>query len=411
MFVHWGLYSVLGRGEWVMFNERIPQRQYAELARRFRPRKGFAKEWAAAAADAGMRYVVLTTRHHDSFCLFRTATTDFSAPEAIGRDLVEEYADAVRAAGLKVGFYYSLFNWSFPGGQEPARHPGSIEAMAEQVHRQVRELMTQYGRIDVLWYDGTGWFDWEQRGIKDPAAVWKAQKLNAMARRLQPHILINDRAGVPGDFVTHEGRIGGAKDGRPGESCLTLGDWQGWGYMRNNPNLKPLSQVLQSLILAANWEGNLLVNVGPRADGSIPERERRILRGLGRWMRTNGEAIYGCRSCRLGEWPNGGWHLGMWTRQGRTAYFHVCRWPGTQLVLPLIGRRPRAVSFLATGRPVPFDYAPQSGRLVLGPLPRRAPDPTATVLKLEFDRAPAQRAVADRGAWFAAEPEGTVVET
>lgn len=411
MFVHWGLYSVLGRGEWVMFNERIPLRQYAGLARRFCPKKEFAREWAKRAAESGMKYMVLTTRHHDSFCLFSTATTDFSAPRLIGRDLVAEYVEAAREAGLKVGFYYSLFNWSFPGGQEPSRYTGSMEAMSDQIHRQVQELMTQYGAIDLLWYDGTGWFDWEKRGIKNPALIWRADELNAMVRRLQPQILINDRAGVAADFVTHEGSVGGPKEGLPAESCMTIGDWQGWGYMRNNPNIKPVSQILQSLVLAANWEGNLLLNVGPRADGSIPGREVAVLKRIGQWMKTNGEAVYGCQTCGLSTWPDGDWHIGLWTRKGTTAYLHVFRWPGVQLVLPLIGSLPRSVSILGSGSSVPFLYCPENGRLTLGPLPRRAPDPVATVVKFEFECEPNQLKIQDRAAWITADPQGELIPT
>ncbi len=187
IFVHWGLYSMLGRGEWVMFQERIPAREYAKLARRFKPAKFDADALAAVAVDAGAKYMVLTTRHHDGFCLFDSKVSDFtSVKSAAGRDFVAEYIHACRKAGLKVGLYYSLLDWRFPGYFEPKKYPDSAAAMVQQLHDQVRELMTNYGKIDVLWYDGD-WINHGCAGIDDKAAFWRSRELNDMARQLQPH--------------------------------------------------------------------------------------------------------------------------------------------------------------------------------------------------------------------------------
>jgi alpha-L-fucosidase len=187
MFIHWGLYSILGRGEWVMFQERIKAREYARLAKRFRPKSFDAKALARTAAEAGMKYMVLTTRHHDGFCLFDSKVSDFTAPKTGSRDFVAEYADACRSAGLKVGFYYSLLDWRFPGYFEPTvrKYQKSAEDLVDQAHAQVKELMSNYGKVDVLWYDG-GWVAHGKSGVTDIAAFWRATELNAMVRRLQP---------------------------------------------------------------------------------------------------------------------------------------------------------------------------------------------------------------------------------
>ena len=182
-----------------------------------------------------------------------------------------EYVKACRKAGLKVGFYYSLLDWRFPGYWEPDKYPESAEAMVRQAHDQVRELLTQYGKIDVLWYDG-GWL----RNTFPPQIdlmipFWRSKKLNAMARRLQPHILINNRSGTQEDLDTPEQHVTASAKGRGWESCMTIGDHVGWGYVKNNPNFKTTPQLLQYLVQAASGEGNYLLNIGPKPDGSVTE--------------------------------------------------------------------------------------------------------------------------------------------
>ncbi len=157
MFVHWGIYSVLGRGEQIMLRDLIPQSEYDPLADRFQPVADWAERLARQAVEAGAKYMVLTTRHHDGYCLFDTATSDFNAAKTgPGRDLIAEYVEAMRRAGLKVGFYYSLLNWRWPGQWSPDRYPDDLPRLVDEVHAQVRELMTHYGKIDILWYDGGG---------------------------------------------------------------------------------------------------------------------------------------------------------------------------------------------------------------------------------------------------------------
>jgi alpha-L-fucosidase len=223
MFIHWGLYAIPARGEWAMFQEKIPAEEYAPLAKRFRPRSFDADAWVGLAKEAGCKYIVLTTRHHEGFCLFDSKVSDFTAPKtAAGRDFIAEYVRACRRAGLKIGFYYSLLDWRFPAYYDgPEKDPEGWKRHVRYSHAQVCELCTQYGRIDLLWYDGA-WVPWAEGEAKVNYApkgdVWRAEELNAMARELQPHIVINNRAGTLEDYDTPEQHIKASEAGRAWES-------------------------------------------------------------------------------------------------------------------------------------------------------------------------------------------------
>jgi len=393
MFIHWGLYAVHGRGEWVMFVERWRADDYAKTAWKFNPKKFDANKWAAIAKDAGMKYMVLTTRHHDGFCLFDSKVSDFTAAKTgAGRDLVAEYVKACREAGLKVGFYYSLLDWRFPGYFEPKKYPESAKKMVEQYHAQVRELMTNYGKIDILWYDG-GWIAHDPNS--NVAEFWRSAEVNKMVRELQPHIIINNRSGIEEDLDTPEQHVTASKPGRGWESCMTIGDSCGWGYVHNNPNMKTVTLLLQNLTIAAAGEGNYLLNCGPRPDGQIRREEQVRLHAMGEWLRVNGEAIYGSQRCSLS-----GGMLGVWTRKGNTAYFCIHRYPGTgEAIVPLVKTRAVSASILATGDKVTIRQE-YNGRLVLGGLPKKPVDPHITVLKVEFESVPESITETDKAAWL-----------
>jgi alpha-L-fucosidase len=394
LFIHWGLYAIPGLGEWVMFQERIPKKEYAKLAGKFNPKDFDADAWAAMAAKAGMKYAVLTTRHHDGFCLFDSKVSDYTSVKTRAkRDFVAEYVKAFRKVGLKVGFYYSLLDWRFPGYWMPKKYPDSVKGMVHQFREQVRELMTNYGKIDVLWYDG-GWVPNLPKNTTIPK-FWGSKQVNAMARKLQPHILINNRSGIDEDLDTPEQHVTASRPGRGWESCMTMGDSCGWGYIRNNPNFKTVTQLLQNLVIAAAGEGNYLLNVGPKPDGTIRRQERDRLRAMGKWLRVNGEAVYGSERCAL----HGGM-LGMWTAKGNTGYFHVFRWPGEELVVPLVKTKAKSATVLATGKKAKVRQE-HNGRLVITGLPKSPPDPDVSVIKVRFDGKPASLRETDAAAWLA----------
>jgi alpha-L-fucosidase len=393
MFIHYGLYSALERGEWVMLEERIPAAEYAKLITRWNPKNFNAHKIAALACDAGMKYVVLTSRHHEGFCLFDSKVSEFNSAKSCGRDLVAEFVTAGRQAGLKVGFYYSLLDWRFPGYFEPEKYPDSARALVAQAHAQVRELMTNYGKIDVLWYDG-GWAPHWKTPMDKMAEFWRAAELNAEVRRLQPHILINNRSGLQEDLDTPEQRVEASESGRGWESCMTIGDSCGWGYIRNNPNMKAVPQLLQNLVSAAAGAGNYLLNIGPKPDGIIRREEEVRLRAVGKWLRTNGKAIYGSERCELRTTM-----LGLWTRKGNTGYLNIFRWPGQEAVTSLVATK--ALSARLLGSPATLTVRQEhNGRLIIGGLPARPPHAYVNVIEVKFADVPRLIAESDRAAWL-----------
>ncbi|MHB9024181.1 MAG: alpha-L-fucosidase [Armatimonadota bacterium] len=397
MYIHWGLYSLLERGEWTMFEEAWTPEEYAPLADRFNPEKFDADAWARLAVDAGAKYMVFTTRHHDGFCLFDSQVSDFTSVQtAARRDFVAEYVEAARRAGLRVGLYYSLLDWRFPGYfTRPEENPENFQAMVQQAHDQVRELMTNYGKIDILWYDG-GWFPYHDGAEGDilttwgdlttlhaAAERWRAVELNAMARKLQPHILINNRAGIQEDFDTPEQEVTASAEGRVWEANMTIGDFCGWGYIRHNPNMKTVVQLIQHLVSAAGGEGNLNLNIGPLADGTVREEESTRLRAIGKWLRVNGEAIYDSRRA-----PFHGGMVGLTTMQGEdTVYLHAFRWPVGEMYLINVPREITRATVLATGQPLEVAFAPNARnarRFRLRGFSPEPPDPYCSVIKLEM---------------------------
>ena len=293
LFIHWGLYSIPARGEWHLWKNKVPLDDYNALARRFAPPPSFSpEEWVLLARRMGARYAVLTTRHHDGFCLWDTDTTDFnSAKTTAGRDFVREFVDACRNHGIRVGLYYSIMNWQFR--KRPGCVPGTAlwEEMVRCSHDALRELLTRYGRIDVLWYDGCS-----APGVDDAEALdrlWRTKALNAMARELQPGILINDRSGQPEDFSTPEQCLAAPPRGRRWESCMTVNG--SWGYTDGDRDWKSPETLVRSALHCARFGGNLLLNIGPRPDGSVPEECAAALESLGDYISAAPQAFYGAR--------------------------------------------------------------------------------------------------------------------
>jgi alpha-L-fucosidase len=317
--------------------------------------------------------MVMTTKHHEGFCLFDTKTTGFCAPkQAAGRDLVREYVEAVRAEGLRVGFYYSLMDWHHPDGARAANDEAARRRFVEYIHTQVSELMTNYGKIDVLWYDVPWPLD---------ARGWESERMNETVFKLQPDIIVNNRNRLPGDFSTPEQRIEAAEAGRAWEACMTMND--SWGYHRADDAWKTPKQVLRNLITCAHDGGNYLLNIGPKADGSVPLESVQILGAVGRWMERNSRAIHGADICQ----PRRS-RFASFSRKGTTLFMHVHHWPGDTVALAGLLNKVKSASLLATGQRVAFQQ--DTYRVRFTGLPARAPDTPITTLVIECDSEPKQ---------------------
>ena len=333
VFVHWGLYAIPAKGEWHMFNDKVPAKDYARLAARFNPKHYDPDAWAKLARDAGARYMVMTARHHDGFSLFDSPASYRrfdSVHSAAHRDLIAPFVKAVRRNGLKVGIYYSPLDWRFPGYFRPKELPDNARLLKQQTYGQVKELMRNYGPIDILWWDG-GWLA-HQGSDADAAWFWEPAKLNRMVRRYQPKIVINPRSGWQGDFDIAEGgaAITGPIRARPWEKTFSLGS--AWGFTRDD-NVMSVDQVVTMLDNAVTRNGNLLANVGPDPDGVIPKKQIETLRGVGAWLRQYGRAIYGTRAGPLQ--PVDGVYGS--TQAGDSIFLHILSWPDEKLLVPLTG--------------------------------------------------------------------------
>ena len=371
MFIHWGLYSTLGRHEWAMEEEGIPVAEYEQQAKLFKPKPNAARDWAKLAKLAGQKYMVMTTKHHEGFCNFDTKLTDYCAPkQGPGRDLVKEYVEAARAEGLRVGFYYSLMDWHHPDGPRCKTDEQARRRFVDYTHGLVRELMTNYGKVDVLWYD----VNWPLT-----AEEWEAEKLNSMVYQLQPEIIVNNRTGLPGDFATPEQTI--RADTRAWESCMTMNG--SWGYQKADDDWKSPKTIVRNLITCAHDTGNYLLNIGPKADGSIPEESVRILTAVGKWMDRNGSTIYQSDKCQ----PNSS-EFARFSRKGNTLYMHVHFWPGSTVSLGGLTNQVKSAKLLVGGKKIKFDQ--DKFRVRFTGLPEKAPDDPVTTIAIECDGEPHQ---------------------
>ena len=395
MFIHWGLYTVGGLDCWMIHDMGIPTEEYiARYEPEFTGRNFDAMSLMALAKRAGCKYVVMGTRHHEGYCLWNTNTTAFSSAKMTPkRDFIAEYVNAARKIGLKVGLYYSLLDWRAQAyWKGPRKDPKGWSELIDYVHEQVRELMTRYGKIDILWYDGAwpphagnwGFSPGTEKEINfglrcvPLAKLWRAPQLNAMVRRLQPGILINNRTYLPGDFGTPEQEI--SPESRPWELCDPLGDF--WGASSADLNHKTSRQLITRLILCGAQDGNMLLNIGPRVDGTVLPWQRHIMEQIGDWLGVHGEAIYGC----TGEWqrPFSSW-LAPWrcTRKKDVIYMHLLRYPGTTFsIANLHNYHLVSASILDTGDRLKIDHQPT--RDIISGLPQHARDKIATVVKIKI---------------------------
>ena len=374
MFVHWGLYAFLERNEWVQAIECIPVKEYEKLAQKFKPKPNAAREWAKLARDAGMKYMVMTTKHHEGFCLWDTEQTDYNTVKtACGRDLVREYVDACREFGLKIGFYYSLMDWHHPDGGRCAYDPAASRRFLDFTKGCVRELMSNYGKIDLLWYDVALPFKSHEG--------WESLAMNQMARALQPHIMINNRSRLDEDFSTPEGAVKPAKSGRGWEACMTFNDTS-WGYMSAAAQDSWTDRdILKMLNTASGSCGNLLLNIGPAPDGSVPEESVAPLKNVGKWLAKNGQAAYGKVDPAPGSF--GASASGAFSRKGKRVYFWVRCWPGREMGIGGFTTKLKSARFHVSGKKIHFEQ--EGHRVVLKNLPRTSPDKITGITMIELD--------------------------
>ena len=357
MFIHWGLYSMPARHEWVKHRECITEEKYDQYFKYFNPDLYDPKEWARQAKAAGMKYAVLTTKHHEGFCMFDSKYTDYKCTNTpAGRDLVREYVDAFRAEGLHVGFYYSLIDWHHPDFPIDKLHPRRFDAdameknktrdmkkYAQYMRDQVTELLTNYGKIDILWFDFSYDYEPDKTGVLalgKNAADWEAEKLIATARSLQPGIIIDNRTGIKQDLWTPEQYqpTQWVRDAETGElvtweACQTFSG--SWGYYRDETSWKSPEMLVQMLINTVSVGGNLLMNVGPTARGCFDYRAEAALQAYADWMKYNSRSIYGCTMAEpelLAHCPNGCKFTQ--SEDGKRLYIHLFTYPFQSLELP-----------------------------------------------------------------------------
>ena len=409
MFIHWGIYAIPARGEWVRSTEQISIEDYEKYFNEFNPTDYNPKAWAKAAKQAGMKYAVMTAKHHDGFCMFDSKLTDYKCTNTkAGRDLIQEYVDAFRAEGIKIGFYYSIIDWHHP--DYPAYgdriHPmrnnenfkdkeHNFDNYLTYMHGQVEELCKNYGKIDIFWFD----FSYnEYKGEK-----WKSTELMRMIRSYWPDIIIDNRlegsgsdlgslvtgekTEYAGDFVSPEQIIplepirNDSGEYIPWESCITMNHH--WAYHASDKSFKPADMLIKSLVECVSKGGNLLLNVGPNAKGNIPDESLKILKDIGKWMSVNSESIYGCT---LSEIPKP--QYGRITQKGNILYYHVME---NQIGgVALTGIDPNNIKriwYAATGAEIRrsgswfFNHYPDTAFIDFGTY---LPDPIDTVIGVEL---------------------------
>ncbi len=417
MFVHWGLYSGLAgnwdgkslgsnRGmEWIQQFVKADTDTYAKAALpKFKPVPGFAREWAKLAKEAGCKYIVFTTKHHEGFSLHNSKFGDYNAGKLLNRDLVKEIVEAARAEGLKVGFYHSLIDWHFDqydytkakglpyplAGKPSPNGPRDHSKYIDYLHAQVGELVTNYGPVDILWWD------FSSKSFQGDEA-WGATDLLKLVRAKQPGIIVNNRlysaATVKpsdaehkqfttdrGDFSTPEQHI--PATGMPGvdwETCMTLNNT--WGYSDNDPNWKSDKTLIRNLVDIASKGGNYLLNIGPKGDGSIPPETVKSMRAIGDWMKVNSAAIYGTTASPLSGLP---W--GRCTRKGQTLYLTVFDWPKDGRLLVPLKNAVKDLRLIARPSATLTSKATPEGLVIS--LPAEAPDPIASVISLTIEGEP-----------------------
>ena len=413
MFIHWGLYSMPARHEWVKHHECIPEEKYDKYFKYFNPDLYDPKEWAHQAKAAGMKYVVLTTKHHEGFCMFDSKYTDYKCTNTpAGRDLVREYVDAFRAEGLRIGFYYSLIDWHHPDFPIDMLHPRrndpdaqqqsegrDMHKYAEYMRNQVTELLTNYGKIDILWFDFSysgnkpeAGKEWMKGKGKDD---WEAEDLIATARRLQPGIIIDNRTEIEQDLWTPEqwqpmAWVRHEKTGElvTWEACQTFSG--SWGYYRDEQTWKSPEMLIRMLVNTVAFGGNLLMNVGPTSRGYFDQRAQDALKVYADWMKYNSRSIYGCTMAEPEFKAPTDSRLTQ-SEDGKRLYVHLFAYPFAHLLLSGLAGKVDYAQFLHDGSELRFDEGrmnhfgdalPEASDLLVIHLPAIKPNTPVPVIEL-----------------------------
>jgi len=381
MFIHWGPVSLRGTEiSWSRGGERrgiegkgeIPVEIYDNLYKQFNPVEFNAEEWVALARAAGMKYMILTAKHCDGFCLWPSKVDDYNIGRSpFKRDICGELAEAAHRAGMPIGWYYSPMDW-----RDPECRADKNAAYVARMQGHLRELLGNYGRIDRLWFDTDG-----------GPAPWDQEKTYAIVRSLQPQIIINNRLdmgslddynaqriGPQADYATPEQRVGEFDIEKPWETCLTLGTQWSW---KPGDKIKSLEDCVRILVRCATGGGNLLLNVGPMPSGEIEPRQAEVLKGLGAWLSRYGESIYGTRG---GPVRNGAW--GGMTNKGNVVYVHILEWDGDSVKLPALKAK-IVESRVMTGGEAKIEQAADG---IVMRMPVGSQDKLDTIVKLELER-------------------------
>ena len=392
MFLHWGGYSVIGRHEWARERFQIPQAEYDTYVRQFNPVHYNPDAWVSLAQNAGVKYMVITSKHHEGFSIFRSKVSDYDMRiTPYPGDPLKMLADACKRKGMRLGFYHSIMDWHHPD-YVPKRawevaHPqegGNLNRYLDFMKAQLQELLTGYGDVAMIWFDG----EWEHT-----TSEMRSDEVYDFIRKRQPNALINDRLykrepGNRADFGTPEQYVPatGMRDpsGKPilWESCVTI-NGDSWGYNKYETQFKTERDLIRMLVEVVSKGGNLLLNVGPKPDGTIQDEFVTRLNAMGRWMKVNGEAIYGTTASPFATLP----FFGRATVKGGTVYLHVFGWPADgKLRVPPLKNQVLGAKLLA--QPAGKLAVSREGGEVVIALPRRAPDEVASVVALELDGPP-----------------------
>ena len=375
MFIHWGVYSILGRAEWVMYNERIPIPEYEKLYPQFNPTKYNPDEWVKLAKEAGMKYIVITSKHHDGFCMFDSALTDYDCMSTPAkRDFIGDLVKACRKQGMKIMFYYSLLDWHHPHYvprpawvEDPPGHERDFNKYLEYMFGQIRELCEKY-KPDGIWFDG-GW--------EHPPQDWRAEELLKMIWRILPNAVINDRTGLPADFSTPEQFVPGAGMGeRLWETCMTINN--SWGYNAHDHAHKSVRQLIQTLVDIASKGGNFLLNVGPMPTGEIQPEFVVRLKQMGAWLKQYGDAIYGTEAS---PFPVHNPPIGGCTVKGNKLFVHLFEYPTAPV--KIWGLKTKVNKAYLMKDKTTVEFKQKDLELILN-CPPIVPDPYDTIVVLEL---------------------------